>query len=69
MQTMTANNPNLYLVNINEYINLAKFCQFVPKILSGNEILTPVKGHNSTNLRKMTGNNSNLDLVNINDYI
>ena len=42
-----------------------KFCTFVLKILSRNEILTQIKGHNSvTNLRKMTGNNPNLDLVN-----
>ena len=44
-------------------------CQFVLKILSGNEILTSIKGHNSvTNLRKMTANNPNLDIVNINSY-
>ena len=62
---MTSNNPNQDLVNINAY----KFCQFVLKILSGNEILTSIKGHNSvTNLRKMTGNNPNQDLVNINAY-
>ena len=37
--------------------------------MSGNEILTPIKGHYSvTNLRKMTENNTNPDLVNINDY-
>ena len=47
-----------------------KFGQFVLKILSGNGILTPIKGHNSvTNVQKMTGNNPTLDLVNINDYI
>ena len=45
--------------------NLAKFCQFVQKISSGNEILTSIKGHNSDiNLRKMTRNNPKLDLVN-----
>ena len=49
--------------------NLMKFCPFVLKILSGNKILTSIKGHNSiTNLRKMTGNNPNLDLVAINTY-
>ena len=47
-----------------------KFYPFVLNILSANEILTYIKGHNSvTNLRKMTGNNTNLDLVNINAYI
>ena len=46
--------------------NLVKFCQLVPKILSGNKILTSIKGHNSVKiLRKMTGNNHKLDLVNI----
>ena len=46
--------------------NLVRFCQFVLKILSGNEILTSIKGHNSVKiLRKMTGNNPNLDLVNV----
>ena len=44
--------------------NLVGFCQFVLKILSGNEILTSIKGHNSVNiLRKMMGNNPKLDLV------
>ena len=46
--------------------NLVRFCQFIIKILSGNEILTSVKGCNSFKiLRKMTGNNSKLDLVNV----
>ena len=45
--------------------NLVRFCQFVLKILSGNEILTSIKGRNSIKiLRKMTGNNPKLDLVN-----
>ena len=47
--------------------NLDGFCQFVLKILSGNEILTSIKGGNSVKiLRKMTGNNPKLDLVNVN---
>ena len=46
--------------------NLVRFCQFVLKILSGNKILTSIKGHNSVKiLRKMTGNNPKLDLVNV----
>ena len=46
--------------------NLVGFCQFVLKILNGNEILTLIKGHNSVKiLRKMTGNNPKLDLVNV----
>ena len=45
--------------------NLVGFCQYVLKILSGNEILTVIKGHNSVKiLRKMTGNNPKLDPVN-----
>ena len=49
--------------------NLAKFCQLVLKILSGNEILTSIKGHNSVaNLQKMTIYNPNIDLVNANVY-
>ena len=46
--------------------NLVRFCQFVLKILSGNEILTSIKGRNSVKiLRKMTGDNPKLDLVNV----
>ena len=46
--------------------NLVRFCQFVLKVLSGNKILTTIKGHNSVKiLRKMTGNNPKLDLVNV----
>ena len=45
--------------------NLVGFCQFVLKILSGNEILMSIKGRYSVKiLRKMTGNNPKLDLVN-----
>ena len=43
--------------------NLVKFCPSVLKILSGNEILTSIKGHNSVaNFQKMTLYNPNLDL-------
>ena len=46
--------------------NLARFCQFVLKILSGNEILTSIKGRNSVKiLRKMTVYDTKLDLVNV----
>ena len=46
--------------------NLVRFCTLVLKILSGNEILTSIKGRNSVKLlRKMTGNNPKLDLVNV----
>ena len=44
--------------------NLVLFCQFVLKILSKNQILTSIKGHNSVaNLRKTKIYNTNLDLV------
>ena len=40
------------------------------KILSGNVILTSIKGHYSvTNLPKMTANIPNINLVSINSYI
>ena len=46
--------------------NLVRFCQFVLKLLSGNEILKLIKGCNSVKiLRKMMGNNPKLDLVNV----
>ena len=46
--------------------NLVRLCPYVLKILSGNEILTPIKGHNSIKiLRKMTGNNTKLNIVNV----
>ena len=46
--------------------NVVRFCLLVLKILSGNEILTSIKGRNSVKiLRKMTGNNPELDLVNV----
>ena len=46
--------------------NLNRFCQFVLKILSGNKILTYIKGRNSIKfLCKMTGNNPKLNLVNV----
>ena len=55
------NNPKLDLVSDDVHTK----CQFVLKILSRNEILTSIKGHNSVKiLRKMTGNNPKLDLVN-----
>ena len=49
--------------------NLVKFWPLVLKILSGNEILTSIKGHNSVaNLQNMTLYNPNLDLINVNVY-
>ena len=72
---MMVNNSNLDFVHIDVYLkvgqNLVKFCPFLLKILSRNEILASIKDHNSfTNLQKMilTVNNHNLALVNINLY-
>ena len=49
--------------------NLVKFYQFDLKIMSENEKVKSIKGHNSvTNLRKVTNNNPNLHLVNINGH-
>ena len=50
--------------------NLVRLCRFVLKILSGNEILTSIKGHKSFKiLQKMTGNNPKLDHVNVDVHI
>ena len=49
------------------YIKFGEILLICYKILIGNEILTPIKAHNSvTNLRKSMRYNRNLDLVNIN---
>ena len=49
--------------------NLVSFCLFVLKLLSKNQILTCIKGHNSVaNLRKTTSYNTDVDLVNDNVY-
>ena len=49
--------------------NLVKFYPLVPKILSGNEILTPIKGRNSVaNLQNLTFYNPNLDVIDANVY-
>ena len=46
---------------------LVKFCPLVLKILSGNEILTSLKGHNSlVNLQNLTLYNLNLDIIYVN---
>ena len=45
---------------------MVRFCQFVLKILSGNKILTSIKGCNCVKiLRKIMGYNPKLDLVNV----
>ena len=49
--------------------NLVKFCPLILKILSGNEILTSIKGHNSVaNLRNLPLYNPNLNIMNVNVY-
>ena len=49
--------------------SLVSFCQFVLKILSKNQILISIKGHNSVaNLRKTMIYNTNVYLVNDNVY-
>ena len=48
---------------------LVKVCPLIIKILSGNEIITSIKGGNSAeNLQKMTLYNLNLGLINVNVY-
>ena len=48
--------------------NLVKFCPFILKIWSKNQILMLIKDRNSVaNLRKTTIYNTNMDLVN--DYV
>ena len=52
-----------------EKISLVKFCLLVLKILSGNEILTSIKGRNSVaNLQNLTLYNPNLDIIKVNVY-
>ena len=49
--------------------NFVKFCPLVLKILSGNEILTSIKGNNSVaNLQNLPLYNPNLDIINVNVY-
>ena len=66
---MTGNNPNLGLVNINEYTQFGQILSISSQDIEWkrieilNKILTSVKGHNSvTNVRKMMCSNPNLDL-------
>ena len=56
--------------NIKAFAEFGQNPLFVLKILGGNKILTPIKGHNSIiNLRKLRSNTPNLDLVNSNAYL
>ena len=48
---------------------LVKFCLLVLKILSGNQILTSIKGRNSVaNLQNLALYKPNLDIINVNVY-
>ena len=48
---------------------MVKFCLLVLKILSGNKILTSIKGRNSVaNLGNLTLYNPNLDIINVDRY-
>ena len=64
---MTGNNPKLDLVNVDVYTNFGQILSIRSQdILSGNKILTSIKGRNSIQiLQKMTGNNPKLDVVNV----
>ena len=49
--------------------NLVKFCPFILKIWSKNQILESIKGRNSVaNLQNITIYNTNVDLVNDDVY-
>ena len=69
---LTGNYHKLDLVNIDAHTKFGLIMSIRSqdierklKILSGNKILTSIKGHNSVKiLQKMTGNNPKLDLVN-----
>ena len=56
------------IVRESDYSSAAVLCSKRPeflRILSGNVILTSIKGHN---LQKMTTNNPNVDFVTLNSY-
>ena len=66
---MTLYNPNLDFFMPMCIQILVTFGQLVFKILSGNEILTSLKGRNSvSNLQKLMIYNPNLDIINVNVY-
>ena len=49
--------------------NLVRFCLFILKILTGNEILTSIKGRNSVKIwQNMIGNNLKLDLASVDEH-
>ena len=49
--------------------DLVEICPFALKILSGNELLMSIMGHDSiTNVRKRMRDNPNLDLISTNAF-
>ena len=70
MQKNCAYNPNLDVINVNEYTNFGQFLSIHSQdISSGNEIMTLIKGCNSvTNLGNLMFYNSNRDIIYGNVY-
>ena len=68
LQNLTLYNSNLDIINVQVMCiqNLVQFCPLVLKILSGNKILTSIKGQNS--VAKFATLNPNLDFINVNVY-
>ena len=63
---MMCDNPKLDLINADVHTKFGQILLNILEILSGNKILTSIKGRNSFKiLRKMMGNNPKLDLVNV----
>ena len=70
LQKMMLYNPMQFLSMTMCIQNLFKFCPFILKIWSKNQILVSIKGNNSVaKLRKTRIYNTNTDLVNDDVYI
>ena len=70
MRKTSIYNTNIDLVNDDVYTKFGLFLSIVHKILSKNQILTSIKGHNSVaNLRKTNIYNTNVDLTNKNQFV
>ena len=58
--------PKVDPINVHVYTKFVKFCLFIFKILSRNEILTSIKGCKSiANLPKIMFYNPNIDLITV----
>ena len=68
---MTANNPNLALVNINTYIKFGEILSICSQDIEWKQNSGINQGpyYSGTNLQKIMSNTPNLDLVNINAHI